>query len=350
MVIVVTICSANYLAHAKTLGHSLLEHNPGFKFVIGLVDRVPPQWDPSYWEPFQLIPIENLGVGALPEMIDKYDMIELNTAVKPFYIDYLYEQEPEADAVIYLDPDMVVYGSLCPLTESLKAYNLILTPHSCTFDDSPMNMYFETGMLSTGVYNLGFLATSRSETTLSFLKWWQKRLKAFCYYQPGAGLFVDQLWVTLSPLYFPGVYVEKHPGYNMCYWNHFERRLSRRDGKWIVNDEHPLLVYHFSSYSPETPNSVTRRVLSRTVSFEERPDLRPIYDDYRERLLSNGYHAVNRIPYSLRGNPAKTKFTIKTAVKSNARSLLRTLPFRYQFLIKRMSLFTLTTLRKFEKG
>lgn len=31
-----TICSANYLAQAIALGDSLLQHNPGYTFVIGL--------------------------------------------------------------------------------------------------------------------------------------------------------------------------------------------------------------------------------------------------------------------------------------------------------------------------
>jgi len=35
-----TICSANYLAQAIALGDSLLQHNPSYTFVIGLVDEI----------------------------------------------------------------------------------------------------------------------------------------------------------------------------------------------------------------------------------------------------------------------------------------------------------------------
>ena len=39
MQIVFTLCSINYLAQAKTLGDSVLRHNPGYKFIIGLIDK-----------------------------------------------------------------------------------------------------------------------------------------------------------------------------------------------------------------------------------------------------------------------------------------------------------------------
>ena len=47
MITVFTVCSANYLAQAKTLGQSLHQHNPDYHFVIGLVDRISPELDPA---------------------------------------------------------------------------------------------------------------------------------------------------------------------------------------------------------------------------------------------------------------------------------------------------------------
>ncbi len=149
---------------------------------------------PSFWHPYELIQVEDVGIPALSDMVDRYDVVELNTAVKPFYIEYLYARNPNIKAVIYLDPDILVYASFKTIEEKLRVNNLIVTSHNCTFDNSTANLYYEMGMLTTGIYNLGFLATSRSETTKAFLKWWQKRLEHHCYYETGSGLFVDQLW------------------------------------------------------------------------------------------------------------------------------------------------------------
>ncbi len=51
--IALTICSINYLAQAKSLGDSLLKHNPEYTYLIGLVDRldvseIPSDRLPSY--------------------------------------------------------------------------------------------------------------------------------------------------------------------------------------------------------------------------------------------------------------------------------------------------------------
>src|SRR5438477_2789941 len=101
MTTVFTLCSANYLAHAKTLGQSLAEHNPECRFIIGLVDRLPNEVEPSFWHPFELLPVEEVGIENFSELVQKYDLVELNTAVKPFYMERIYRRDPSVDAVIY---------------------------------------------------------------------------------------------------------------------------------------------------------------------------------------------------------------------------------------------------------
>jgi hypothetical protein len=341
MTVVLTLCSANYLAHAKTLGDSLREHHPDFHFVIGLVDRVPLEIAPSYWQPFELIPVEQLGLPQFDDMARKYNVVELNTAVKPFYVAFLYERDPAVQEVIYLDPDILVCGSFKPLLATLKTAPIALTPHSCTYDNSAASLHYEKVMLWAGVFNLGFIATTRSEETFTFLKWWQVRVQDHCFYRPGvAGSFFDQLWMGLAPVYFPGVRVERDPGYNMCYWNHFERRLSFRDGKYLVNDRHDLIFFHFSGYRPEHPEVSVTRATEPVSSFDERPDLRPIYDDYRSRLLANRYTSIRSIPWQFAPDPeAPSKRTAKTLMKRAVKGLVARLPFGGRERLKRLARF-----------
>jgi hypothetical protein len=343
MITVFTICSANYLAHAKVLGNSLLEHNPDYHFVIGLVDRLPQELPPSFWHPHELIPVEELGIPAFWDMVQKYDLVELNTAVKPFYMEYLYERDPAVEAVIYLDPDILVCGSFQPLAENLQTHPIVVTPHSCTFNDSPDSLYYEERMLTMGIYNLGFVATSRSETTSTFLKWWKKRLESYCYAHPGSGKFVDQLWVTLAPVYFPHVLIEKDPGYNISYWNHFERHLSYENGRCRVNGEHDLVFYHFSGYNPTKPEAMMTRTNVRVSSFSERPDLKPIYEDYRNRLLAEDYVALKSLPWLIPRRPPT--LTPKRATKEGLRMFLRALPIGFQALLRRIAQLTANALK-----
>ena len=340
MNVVLTICSANYLAHAKTLGASLKVSNPHYKFVIGLVDRVPAELDPNDWQPYELLPVEDLDIPGFDGMARKYDLVELNTAAKPFYIEHLYRRDPAVQSVIYLDPDIFVFGSFQALQAKLADSNLIVTPHSCTYDNSALNIRYEIAMLCTGIYNLGFIATSRSETTFAFLNWWETRLQNHCYYRPGSGVFVDQLWITLAHLYFSGFQVEMDPGYNMCYWNHIERRLEVCDGRYVVNGQHALIFYHFSSYNPLKPDAITSRPNDPTQSFAERPDLRPLYDDYRRHLLSSGFERLRHLPYAFNYKQEEAKRSAKGRIRQGARRALGALPKALVTPLKRLALFT----------
>lgn len=321
MTLVFTICSSNYLAHAKVLGNSLAESNPDCRFVIGLVDCIPAEIDLPTWISHEVVPVTEIGISDFHEMSEKYNIVELNTAAKPFYIDYFYKLDEAIDHVIYLDPDTVVYDSLLTLTDKLASCNMIVTPHSCTYDDSETNMLYEISMLRTGVYNLGFLATARSEETSCFLAWWQIRLRKYCYYLTSPGLFVDQIWIILAQVYFKGFCVEKDPGYNMCYWNHFERFLSFDQGCYWVNESHKLIVYHFSSYNPDHPNEINYRDDQPVATFQDRPDLKPLFDDYRKRLIEAGINEVRSIECKL-GLKPKAELSPERSAKSFLKSLL----------------------------
>jgi lipopolysaccharide biosynthesis glycosyltransferase len=338
---VVSICSANYLAHARTLGDSLREHNPDIHFVIGLVDRLPQELPPAYYEPFEVLPVEKLGIPEFAEMVQKYNIVELNTAIKPFYMAFLYERDPSMEVVMYLDPDIIICGSFAALRENLKKHSIVVTPHCCTYDNSDVDIHYEITMLKTGIFNLGFIATARTETTFAFLKWWQKRLVDHCYYRAGSGVFVDQQWVSLAPIYFDGVYVEKDPGYNMCYWNHFERRLSCQNGSYVVNGKHDLVFYHFSSYSPLNPDVFASRQ-DRMMTFAERPELRPLYGDYGRRLLAAGFVSISSLKSYFGQTPPparKPRRTVKLTVQKAAKKSLALLPALVGIPLRRIAQF-----------
>ena len=286
MIVVLTICSVNYLAQAKTLGLSVMEHNPGCQFVIGLVDKATPDLLQEL-SPLEVIPVENLGIAGFDDMVERYMIVELNTAVKPFYMEHLYGRNPAVEAVIYLDPDILVFQGLTEVVDNLKRYNIVLTPHCCTYDENDPVYGYEESMLKTGIYNLGFIGTSRTPETMAFLNWWKRRLAKYCYYRPGSGLFVDQSWAMLASLYFANVFVEKGLGYNMCYWNLPERTLQTIEGRLLVNGQQPLIFYHFSSHDPNRPDYISNR--KPPVLLSSHPELDSLFKDYDQRLMANGY-------------------------------------------------------------
>jgi len=285
MTLAFTICSINYLAQAQTLGQSLQKTNPDVEFVIGLVDKLENiSLDADKIPPFQLLEIDKINIDCLDEMCDIYDITELNTAVKPFYFDYFFKNRTDIQNVIYFDPDIIVFDSLKPMKDNLIVHKIIVTPHIT----SPINDKFDTreiDHLNTGLYNLGFIAIGRSEQSYQMVAWWMERLKKDCRIDLCHGLFVDQHWIVLVPIFFRDiVLVDKYAGYNVAYWNLHERTVSQHEGKYFINTV-PLIFFHFSGYGLNKPDEVSK--YQNRSNFENRPDIVPLFQYYAQQLKAN---------------------------------------------------------------
>jgi len=323
MKLVFTICSINYLAQAKSLGESILAFNPDYCFKIVLVDKIITQLNLNEKIPFEIIEAEKLGIADFSKMCLQYNVTELNTAVKPFAFDYFFNHYPESSTAIYFDPDILVYDQLIELEESFAENDIILTPHIT----KPIEDIFspqETDFLNTGLYNLGFIALKKTQNSFNFLSWWMNRLKDHCRIDFLNGLFVDQLWINLVPLFFKKVEILRHPGYNMAYWNLHERKLSFLNDKYTVNESYPLIFFHFSGYKIDKPYALS--IYQNRFNFISRPDLTELFIKYSKLISNNLHEEFSKIPchyYSIekKNNPTLEKKNARPFLKRNLSSL-----------------------------
>lgn len=286
MTIAFTICSINYLAQARTLGDSLKATNPDVRFFIGLVDSLQGvAFEESYAPAFPMIEIDKIEIRDFQEMADRYNITELNTAVKPFYFTYFFKHYPEAKNVIYFDPDIIVFQPLTGLLGSLDKHNAVLTPHINTPIEDRLKPN-ELHHLNTGVFNLGFVAFSRSAENDNFISWWEEKLRYECLIDLCNGLFVDQNWMNFLPVFVPGTHIERNPGYNAAYWNLHERTFSQRGGTYFVNGDNPLIFFHYSGYDPARPDILSK--YQDRFELSERPDLTALFALYKNSLINNG--------------------------------------------------------------
>jgi len=285
--VIFTLCSNNYLAHAKTLGDSVIETNPEFHFIIGLVDKRDPQIDYDFFKAFEIIDYDQIGFSFFEEMISVYNVIEFNTAVKPFYLEFLLNRYGKGSKVFYIDPDIVLHGNMNKLLSILEDHDIVLTPMLTVANGSVTTD--ELVALRHGIYNLGFIGVKYSDEAFRFLKWWQVRLRTHCVINKPQGLFVDQKWVDLAPLFFNGIFLFKDPGYNMAWWNFAERILMKSGNNYYVNDlQHELVFFHFSGYKVGS-EYYTGRMSHSDYALQAHPELVEIFKDYSERLTKNQY-------------------------------------------------------------
>lgn len=283
--VIFTICSNNYLAQAKTLGDSIKKTNSDYEFIIFLCDKRNEQIDYSFFKNMSLYFIEELQIHSFDVMKSKYDITELNTAIKPFIFQYIYNNF-NADTVFYIDPDVELYDSLNIIEKKLENNIAVLTPHILQPIKENAFPTLENSLMLTGIYNLGFLATKKCQDIDKMLDWWTKRLLVGCYNRRHLGAFVDQLPMTFLPIFFNNVSVLKHYGLNVAHWNLHERTLSRNEGKYIINNKYPLIFFHFSGYSPLKPDIITKRWKNCLLNDEV---LKQLHYDYADKMLANKY-------------------------------------------------------------
>lgn len=274
-----TACSANYLSKAMAMCLSALDHEPQATPVILLVDgkREVELRDPRV----HIVWAEDLDFPDYLKCAFKYNIIELNTALKPFMALRLLDA---FDRVIYLDPDVCVYAPLASVHEALEIHSTVLTPHALSpyaGDARPT----DRDLLRFGACNLGFFAVRADDNARALLRWWDAQCRTNCFYEPQSGLGVDQKWLDLAPSFFHGVHLLRDPGLNLAFWNLHERHLTRDGDRWIVNGGTPLRFIHFSSFLEGDPQAVAGK--QTRYPSGSRPDFASAAQTYRAYLAAS---------------------------------------------------------------
>ncbi len=315
-----TICSNNYLGQALALKKSFLKHHPNFGFYIVLVDQRSDKVDYSLFEPAIILPVAEVEGIDIDDLISRYYIIELNTSIKPSVFKHIIKNNPVAEVIYYLDPDLYFYDSLVETNELLKTKTAVLTPHILSPIPRDGKMPDENTFFRFGIYNLGFLGLNVLSTeTLKLLDWWEERTLKFGYDRPNQGYFVDQLWMAYAPLFYDHVEVLKTYNYNMGPWNLHERKIEQLDNDSIkLNDGTNLVFYHFSKLA-DNETDVSREYDRFTLN--DFPLLKELYRDYKLVLKESKFYEYKSIPIAypvkmnLKPEPVRVSFLQKALKK-----------------------------------
>ena len=87
-----TIIAKNYIASARTLCRSFLANHSDGKCFVLIVDDFESFINPDD-ECFEILRLPSLNIPDLPSFCFKYDVVELSTAVKPYFLDYLLSEK-----------------------------------------------------------------------------------------------------------------------------------------------------------------------------------------------------------------------------------------------------------------
>ncbi|MEM9010189.1 MAG: hypothetical protein AAGE18_03110 [Pseudomonadota bacterium] len=269
MLYVFTTAALNFVPCAKLLAASVKEHLPDAHFVLALADAPPGDFRLED-EGFD----EVLTLDDLAADLDNprgwafgHTVMELATAMKPFVACQLMARD-DCDAVMFFDPDCVLYADLAEMRAALEDHSVVLTPHASELHENPDWLFFERNPLKVGSFNLGYIGLRNSETGRKVASWWRFRCREHCLIDPEQGLFTDQKWIDLLPSYTDDLKVLREPVYNLARWNTFQRTLTREGDAYFV-DGAPLQFIHFSGF------------------YKVGPYVRGLYDRSSEPLVEN---------------------------------------------------------------
>ena len=278
-----TIVSNNYLHFARTMLQSARQHHPASSLYCVIVDR-DLHHAVAFSNEFEAIPLSNLDLPLGDEFLFQYTVVELNTAVKPWAMAHLLDRGH--DKIVYIDPDVYFYRPMEEVETLLSTEaDIVLTPHllAPVADDKTPS---ELDIRRAGAYNFGFCAIRESVNTRAFVKWWQSKLLHHCVSELDKGLFVDQSWGDLIPGMFSRVFILRHPGYNIAYWNIAQRPILDGDnGDKLVNGA-PLTFIHFSGFDPHDPELLSK--YQNRFSLSELGKAQTLFHDYAKLLIHNG--------------------------------------------------------------
>jgi hypothetical protein len=242
---------------------------------------------------FDIINVTSLNIEDFADMATRYSVMECSTAVKPSAFLYFFDTL-HFNNIVYLDPDIFVYARL-DLVASLFAsnYDIILTPHVTTYID---DVYIpnELSFSQSGQYNLGFLAARATGEVKGYMAWWARRLATHAGADPKLGTFTDQKWCDSIPSFLTHYFILKHSGYNVAYWNMYQRPLTRCDNVWYAESD-LLVFFHFSGLSFSNNQLISRH--QNRLDWSAIGLYQHLFIEYRKLLLSNSWDIQRLVPY-----------------------------------------------------
>jgi len=273
MITFCTIITADYIHSALSLYNSLKEQKSklNFDFCILIAnDDIEFKQLEEVYNPVKIVYTSTLYKDKYTKRIqDKYQNDNLDCfrwSMKPVLLKYLLEIG--YDQAFYLDSDIYFYNSFSFLIEELENNSILLSPHWRSPNPYVDQRNFHA-LLTQGLFNGGFVGASKK--AVPALEWWAKVCTYECTKASGRGLYVDQGYLHLMPIYFEGVKIIKHKGCNVAAWNQIECKRSKNDaGQVLINGKWEIIFVHFS------------RETEDKILFGDDKILKPYLDKYRD--------------------------------------------------------------------
>ena len=334
-----TVITLNYLHYVEIVYETLCKYNSGFDFKCLVID-LEREIDSSIIEncSFDLVSLDEIEVENIDEMKIYFTPFELCNALKPSMLHHtLFKGEYEK--AIYLDADLFITGEFNEVIDKLELYDFILTPHINEPIDLDGKNPTEKDFVQYGIYNGGFYAFKKSDTSKEILNWLISRNEQYCFNQAHKGMFVDQnLLMMAVNLWRDDFYCLSNEGYNVSYWNLQERMISIKNGEYYTNDER-VIFFHLSGFDLEEKNKLSK--WDDRTDLKKQPAVVNLIKEYGDCLEAAKLKNNSTYKFNMYKDIELTPFKRKYYFKHRKISKIPDIFLKYFYLLKAIKKGTL---------
>lgn len=210
----VTLFDSSFVPQGLALHHSLLNHGGDFLLWILCLDIQSLNLLQGIGlDHVRLLELSKLETPELLSVKQTRTTAEYCWTLTPWTFQWVFELEPSASRVTYVDADVFLFQSPQPIFLELESSckSVLITEHGYApeFDQTP----------TSGRFCVQFLTICR-ERGLPALFWWRDRCIEWCYARFENGKFGDQKYIeTLSDIFHSEVHVSSHNEWFQGPWN-----------------------------------------------------------------------------------------------------------------------------------
>lgn len=236
----VCIASKEYLPRYKVLFDSVKRVNPFIKQILYQVSGDRPEWADE--------------VVDVSHLMNRYNRIEQNIcSIRPWVV--LDAFQKGYDIVGHLGADVEFFNDF---TYEVLGYHYkaLVIPHITQPLPDDGKFPFLEGVARTGLINSDCIFFKNCPEIVDFLNWQSKRLETMCVQNDYH--FLDQTSLNFLPAFVDDVVWLRHAGWNVAYWNVYERGLKKReDGAYFMGNGEPLVCFQYSGLDFQVPERLS---------------------------------------------------------------------------------------------
>lgn len=236
-----TLFDSNYLLKGIAMLRTLKQHCPDAYVHVLCMDElareVLEQLNLSY---VSLLSLQDVEDEELLAVKPTRSVAEYCWTLSPCLPWHILKQNPDINAITYLDADLYFYSSLQPLFDEIGGASIVIIEHRFPYELRHLEV--------NGRFCVEWVGFRRDQQGLACLERWRAQCIEWCFHRLEEDRMGDQKYLDQWPDKYSGLHILQNPGAGLAPWNYSQYSFEQNDQGLITVNTSPLIFYHFHQF------------------------------------------------------------------------------------------------------